>query len=55
MACPRDYNNEYYARELANDDGTVPDGDERLERFYAFGDRLRDLYERMKANQNENP
>jgi len=37
IACPRNYQGEYFAPELAEE--------QTLDRLYAFGDRLRSLYD----------
>ena len=43
MACPRNLDGEWVARELAEE--------QTLENLYAFGDRLRVLYEKLKARR----
>lgn len=55
LTCSRNLRGEYVARELVNDDGSIPEGDERLDRFYAFGDRLRAAYSHMLSRRRATP
>lgn len=42
--CGTNLNGEYVAKELVNPDGSIPEGDERLDRFFEFGKRLEEVY-----------
>ena len=53
LTCSRNHASEFIARELVNDDGSIPENEERLERFYGFGDRLRAAYAHMKRREAE--
>ena len=49
--CQRGHDGEFYATETLPFAGSEADQEERLEAFYAFGERLRLVYEKIKARK----
>ncbi len=45
LACPKNYDNQHFAPELAEE--------QTLENLYAFGDRLNDIYQKILKRRRE--